>query len=871
MTVGTSFYHVVVPVEKTNLIGNPSFEVGDIGWEGTANINTAGSVVFGTAASAQAFGAWSARLTGATGTFGIRSPIGLTSPLIRVGTSYTASAYVRVTSDTGVGGSVQIPPAQRVGVGSTWTRITAGTTAAGADSNWAIRVYHFGASTGTLWVDGVQVEAGSVTTYVDGDQEGCQWLGLPHQSQSIRSGQTRAGGSVIPLSALGLRTETHVGVGMPPMVNVSLPRAILDGAEYQRTRADVREFVLTATLVGTTTADLHRTRRRIIDALKIDRTFPPAPTRFIYTGAGEDVEIDAIYNGGLEITDMQVINDNVAARFVAFDPMWYSSLDEGTALAAFRDIGDLSSIAYRDPNGQWGTMGRGNTGTTVQQAGVLVTAIYTINTELPGTVFVGGNFGTAGGTVSRGIAYYAGDSWGTLGGTVNGSVFALKWTPNLGTLIIGGAFSEIRGTAVVGGIGYYVRSSGLFGTLGGTIRDGYAPGGAAGTIYALNFGPSGQLLIGGAFSTVAGTLARGIAQWTSNNAYGTINGGTLGNTTDLSVRVQNIQLAQSNNIVVVGSWGTTNGTVESGHAAVYNFNSEQWGTIAPPLITGVEATEVLQAALDNQGRLYMLAKNASNAVGGFSGVSNRQIFEATPSASPLFLGTFSFQNKVSVLRNNDIAFTAIGGFQPIVTARSLLQVQYYPWSRWINDEWGPLGFAYWNGYTLLPSDLIGLFQNRLVFDVQEDRQGTLYAAGEFRTAVAPALGVSGSAAFVAPIVNQSMAESYPVVYMRNNAVGTTTRIYQLLNDTTNDKLYFDLELAPNEELTINMTPGRRSITSSFRGNMISSLLTGSNLATWRLAPGTNWVSFLGNNSNLQTNIYWRPRHWAIDGGAEPTI
>jgi hypothetical protein len=107
--------------------------------------------------------------------------------------------------------------------------------------------------------------------------------------------------------------------------------------------------------------------------------------------------------------------------------------------------------------------------------------------------------------------------------------------------------------------------------------------------------------------------------------------------------------------------------------------------------------------------------------------------------------------------------------------------------------------------------------------------------------------------------------------MRNNAVGTTTRVYQLINNTTNDELYFNLELAPSEELTINMTPGRRSITSSFRGNMISSLLTGSNLATWRLAPGTNWVSFLANNSNLQTNISWRPRHWAIDGGAEPTI
>jgi hypothetical protein len=571
---------------------------------------------------------------------------------------------------------------------------------------------------------------------------------------------------------------------------------------------------------------------------------------------------------------MQVINDNVAARFVAFDPMWYSSLDEGTALAAFRDIGDTMRIAYRDPNGQWGTMGRGNTGTTVQLASTNLVPIYTINTEYPGTVYVGGAFGTAGGTISRGIAYYAGGSWGTLGGTVNGSVFALKWTPNLGTLIIGGAFSEIRGTSVVGGIGYYVRASGAFGTLGGTIRDGYAPGGAAGTIYALNFGPSGQLLIGGAFSTVAGTLARGIAQWTGNNAYGTINGGTLGNTTNLSVRVQDIQVAQSNNVVVVvGSWGTTNGTTDSGHAAVYNFNSEQWGTFNLPTLRGNAIAEVLRAGVDNKNKIYTLARNSSGFVGGFSFLPNRQIFESqTGVTSSTGIGTFSFQNKIRSLSNDYIGLTGIGGILPITTSTALFDVTYYPWSRWLGGiEWLPLTFAYWNGYTLLPSDLIGLYESKQVFDIQEDKQGTMYVAGDFYVPPAFPTGVAGSAAFVAPIVNQSMAESYPVVYMRNNAVGTTTRVYQLLNKTTSDELYFDLLLAPGEELTINMTPGRRSITSSLRGNMISSLLTGSNLATWRLAPGTNWVSFLANNSNLQTNIYWRPRHWAIDGGAEPTI
>jgi hypothetical protein len=871
MTVGTSFYHVVVPVEKTNFIVNPSFEIGTAQWTGTANINTAGSVVFGSAAESQAFGAWSARVTGATGTFGITTT---TTNRIEAGTSYTVSAYVRVTSDTGAGGSVLISPGQRVGVGSTWTRISVGTTAGGAGASWLIRIYHQGETTGTLWVDGVQREVGSITTYADGDQEGCQWLGLPHQSQSTRSGQSRAGGSVIPLSALGLRTETHVGVGMPPMVNVNLPRAILDGAEYQRTRADTREFVLTATLVGTTTPDLHRTRRRIIDALKIDRTFPPAPTRFIYTGAGEDVEIDAIYNGGLEITDMQVINDNVAARFVAFDPMWYSSLDEGTALGTTISIGSVQGILYRDSDGRWGTMGRSNTGTALNGG-----AVYVINTQYPGTVVVGGDFGTAGGTTSRGIAYYAGGSWGTFGGTVNGSVFALQWTPNLGTLIIGGAFSEIRGTTVVGGIGYYVRATGAFGTLGGTIRDGTAAGGAPGTIYALETGPSGQLLIGGAFSTVAGTLVRGIVQWTGNNSYGTLEGGTLGTvnitlgvSTAQFVCVNSIKTYSSDSMVLVGSWQDTNGTANR-HGAIYNFTSKSWGTIPTPYIaagTGVlgsVASELTKVTVNNQKRIF--ANGYGSVVLGISANNaflqlqpERQVFQNL--AADIRQNIISIRQDVITLSDNKVLSTGASGTIATVAGTT---PSFYPWSNIFNNS-PLLTYAVWNGYSVVPPDFSvpsesGL--DTLVYAFGQDTLGTLYVGGTIR-----ATSATSAAAAYAGIVNQGMADAYPVIYMRNVSTTDTRRVWSVVNNTTNDELYFNLLMFPQEEVTINTTPGRRSITSSQRGNMISSLLTGSNLATWRLIPGTNWVSSMAQSSIL-TNIYWRPRHWAIDGGAEPTI
>jgi hypothetical protein len=662
---------------------------------------------------------------------------------------------------------------------------------------------------------------------------------------------------------------------MPPMVNVNLPRAILDGAEYQRTRADTREFVLTATVTGTTTPDLHQTRRRIIDALKIDRTFPPAPTRFIYTGAGEDVEIDAIYNGGLEITDMQVINDNVAARFVAFDPMWYSSLDEGTALGTTISIGSVQGILYRDSDGRWGTMGRGDTGTALNGG-----AVYVINTQYPGTVVVGGDFGTAGGTTSRGIAYYAGGSWGTFGGTVNGSVFALQWTPNLGTLIIGGAFSEIRGTSVVGGIGYYVRASGAFGTLGGTIRDGTAAGGAPGTIYALDTGPSGQLLIGGAFSTVAGTLVRGIVQWTGNNSYGTLEGGTLGtvnidglaNSTAQFVRVNSIANYSDTSIALVGSWQDTNGTVNR-HGAIYNFTSKSWGTIPNPNgfavgANGTFANELTSVTLNGQKRLFANG-NGSAVIDIFRSISfwqlqpERHIFNGglnTPVNNSV-----NIRQKVFSLSDNRVLSTSV--FGTAVTYSGTTPI-YYPWSAafWGGDTL--YQYAIWNGYSVVPPDISvtsGDVQDTYVYAFGEDTLGTLYVGGTIR-----ATSATSAVAAYAGIVNQGMADAYPVIYMRNVSTTNTRRVWSLVNNTTNDELYFDLLMFPQEEVTINTTPGRRSITSSQRGNMISSLLTGSNLATWRLIPGTNWVSSMAQSSIL-TNIYWRPRHWAIDGGAEPTI
>lgn len=811
MTVGTFFWHVVLPAERQNLISNPSFELGTAGWSGTV------ASAFGTASAGQAFGAWAGTVRGAGDFYGCWHAVSLGS-----GSAYTASAHVRIVG--AAAGSVQLRiggGTSNTGVGSAWTRITAGTTTAAAGNTY-VQVLANSATGGTLWVDGVQVESGSVTTYVDGDQEGCSWLGAPHASQSYRGGQVRAGGSVIPLAALGLRAETSPGAGVAPPVNLAQGRAALDGAEYQRTRYDVRELVLTATLTGTATPDMHLTRRRVFDAIKASRTTPQQPVRLLYTGAGSTVALDAVYAGGLEMTETGVIDDKAAVRFSAFEPAWYGPYDQGTALAPYTVLGSVNYMAYRDPMGRWGTMGAaGVTLGNYTDDLVEVRAVLAVE----GTVFMGGRWRTAGGTVSHLVAQYAGGAFGSLGGgilgtaggTVNSVVNAL-YRSAAGTLYAGGLFAPIAGTSSQN-MAQHVN--GAWGTLtGGTLTT---------SAFAITGDPrtGGFVVAGGAFSAGGTAGARYVAQYQAG-AWGSLVGGTVAAAArDLAFT------ADGGTLWAVGDWTSVAGT--TARRAAF-WNRSRWGTPAGE----TQGASLRAVALDPQQQVYAAGQNAAGdghprryrpgGVGTLAGFdfadSSGAVVDllAEPSGDLLVSGNY---------------FALYGG--------NRLEL--------------PFSLARWNGFSWLPSDLI-LSQSQAVNALARSSDGTLYVGGAF-------YGV-GTAASVAPVVNTGMSDAYPILRMRNTGAGTA-RIYQLLNATTGDDLYFNLIAAPGEYITLDLTPGNIRFESTTRGNLINTVIAGSNLATWRLQPGTNWVSFLADGAGIRADLYWRPRHESADGGAAATL
>ncbi len=815
-TSGTGpYWYVTLPVERVNTISNPSFEFGTSGWAGTGSGPTLGSV-----ANFQAFGAYSLSVTGASDGIGATA----TAASIGSGSAVIASAYVQIRGATG--GSVQIGVGGttfRTAVGSVWQRVSVGTinTAAAART---IAIQRFNANSGTLYVDGVQVEGGgSITTYIDGDQDGCQWLGAAHTSISLRSGQSRAGGSVVALRDLGLVVEEAAGHGAPPLVTVQQPYALLDGSEYQRTKVAARSFSLVGAIVGTTTADWHLTRRRLIDALKVDAVAVPQPIRLLYTGAGGTTYLDAVWDGGLEIAEQNGPMSEPAAvvRFAALDPYFRGDTQRGTAFAPYRTLGSVNFVAYRDPAGLWGVMTSNGTSIVAPTFGSAVTCMAIGN---PGTVFVGGNIFNPGGTATQRMAQWTNGAWGSLaGGTLDagvgadydGTPLSIRYSAATGTLFVGGLFNNAAGTGNIRGFAYWGGASWGSATNGNTSRSG------GGVVYSVNIDVDGAVIVGGLFDQAGGTAGTAIARW--NGAWGTFNG-QLRASVGLTAVFQVSRIGDA--IYAAGFFGSANGTLAN-NLAVYRNGA--WGTLRSALNDQVN---VVRAAQDNS--LY-LGGEFTNAGTGLARVTGFSF----AGAGSISIDSAYGINTLAVLPDGNVwaggSITAINGPVPVTP-----------------------GLALYNGYSWLPSD-IRIPGDGRVAAIERDASGTLYIGGQF---FGP-----GTAASVTTVTNPASAICFPTLRIRNTGSGTA-RIYQLLNTTTGDGIWFNYVMSPGERAELVLDPSGRTFTSTARGTILSTILPGSNLASWKLLPGTNTVSFFADSPTVEASMFWDTRHWSADGVTE---
>ncbi len=267
--------------------------------------------------------------------------------------------------------------------------------------------------------------------------------------------------------------------------------------------------------------------------------------------------------------------------------------------------------------------------------------VYALAVMPDGDVIAAGDFTTAGGVSAHNIARYSqtsegGGVWSALGSGINNDVFALAVLPG-GDVIAGGAFSTAGGVATRR-IARYTPSTG-----GGGVWSAMGAG-AANTVHALAVLPSGDLVVGGAFTTAGGVAANRIARYDANSgAWSALGAGTDNNVLEIAV-------LPDGNVIVGGTFGRA-GDVEASRIAHYNPTTGNWSALG----TGIDGVVSALAALPGGD---VIVGGAFLTAGGVPARYLARYNPTTDEWSALGTGTNSGVLALAVLPGGDVV---VGG------------------------------------------------------------------------------------------------------------------------------------------------------------------------------------------------------------------
>ena len=184
----------------TNLVTNPSFEIGTSDWTGVSGSGGTGS--YNVAGEAASYGLYSLRVlkTNTTGFYYVTHSVGVTAgntysfgvDLKSAGAAVgsTVTAYVS-THDAAYTSSTNFTAASAVALATltAWERYVGTFTVPSGHTAADIIILLGGTATGRVYIDGVQLEPGGTSTpYCDGSLgPGHTWSGMPRNSTSTRS------------------------------------------------------------------------------------------------------------------------------------------------------------------------------------------------------------------------------------------------------------------------------------------------------------------------------------------------------------------------------------------------------------------------------------------------------------------------------------------------------------------------------------------------------------------------------------------------------------------------------------------------------------------------------------------------------------
>ncbi|MCP4536267.1 MAG: hypothetical protein GY832_03900 [Chloroflexi bacterium] len=685
-----------------------------------------------------------------------------------------------------------------------WTNTTGGAV--------TVRVYlnnNADDSSSNVWFDAVQVEIDTTdhTTYIDGDQPGCEWNGARHNSTATRSGSSRAGGIVKDIGDdYNFDIEGVIGFGMAPRATSIDGYSAQPGGKLNNSVRTPRTFTMTGILTGTSMADFHAKRNALVDLFNPE-AYPQTANgdqlvTFRYTGADTPKTIRAQYEIGLggnrNFKSPQA--ERMALRFSAPDPNFYE-YGNSAQLLDVHDTATLRYVAGRlKSTGQWDDLGLTSNPTT---NGLIIDVCVASDKSVYYAGFYDGLDGVAG---RDNIARYIPntDTWQTLVGAsdVNATVAVVKEGPDK-KIYIGGSFTQVNGDA--GGDADYIivydPATDAWEKLG-------VPNAVGATITAVDdmaWDSAGNLYVVGSFVKFANVAnADCIAKW-DGSAWAAVGATGLIITDDLRA----IAIDSDDNIFVGGAALNIGGDANADYWAWWNGSA--WAAVDDISLNGL----VRDMTFDESGVLYV-ATDATN-VDSVTGAD--YVFAWTGTAvEALGDGVSAAVYRIYIAPDGRIWIT--GAFATVGDSLDAEAVAI-----WNGSSWAPADIN-------TPSTIIG----GLAFGVADATVAENYDVY---------LGFSdtGSGYFSGSttVTNNGSATAYPDFTIHRSG-GTSARLVSIRNETTGKTLSCDYSLVDGETLTIYTHPDLQGAVSSFYGPRPGAILAGSDEGKFELLPGANNIT-----------------------------
>jgi hypothetical protein len=682
-----------------------------------------------------------------------------------------------------------------------------------AQASGSVRLYILqnGAGAIDMYIGHIQVEQNTyATTPITGDlkgfcSDGYYWNGAPHLSSSTRAAKERSGGLEVDLeTSYNFRVLYGEGSGMPPITHHAQGMALLPGGLFQGSKVEPRVLDLVSGTKVRTVATVEAARKNFINAIKPDRVSPEQPVVFRYSGVNANKPVE-FYCYYDSGMEFQLSSGIIDKPVARFICYDPFVYETHSESAVLTTSASVADADYimRKVNGTW----------------------YNISTQFDSWVMA----------LARGIdgCIYIGGAFANVGAPTGD--YIIKWNPFTSTIssLTGGSGSGtdnmVRALAVApNGDVYFGGDFHLAGAITNTVHIAYwdisasefvalSTGLSAGC-YSLIFGQDGSLYIGGTFTNVGDTNGDYIVKWTGSAWV------SLG--TGMNERVLGLACAPNGDIYAAGYFSLAGGV--SGTAYISKWNGSAW----TPLGTGLNGYGYT-LAIDKAGNIYVGGSFTTADGVACNNIAkwNGKTFEPLGSGLNNTCKTLSIDSNGLLYAGG--TFTSAGG----ITLSDRIAI-------WNGTVWAHLDTDFPGSSDVVATSVIG---NNIYLGYLTEGTAT--------------------SSYLNTVTNNGSTSAYPVIKIKRADDGTTAVLEWIKNETTGDTLWCNYSLLKGETLTIDLTPGSRSIKSDFFGDVWRAVLRSSDLSSFRLLPGPNSISVFVNPTGSPTItawLEWKIPHWSAD-------